>query len=136
MKFLAREIFLVMLVAAAAAAAPAFAEPSGLTRWVCWNNLDTTLRCGLSEAATDGDAAEQAVKIAQPVPGAKPLPTSVRKIIRADESILGREVAIPMFDYPESEWMAEQLASFSVCFGKNDCRVTYWRPVSLVAMLD
>ncbi len=137
MKFLAREIFfLIVFAASAAAASPALAEQNGLTEWVCWNNLDTTLRCVLSEAAVDSDAAEAAVKIAQPAPGAKPLPVAVREIIRAEESILGQEVAIPMFDYPEDEFMAEQLANFSVCFGKDDCHVTYWRPVTQVAMLD
>jgi len=137
MRFLAREIFLVMLLAAAgAAASPAFAQQTGLTEWVCWDNLDTTLRCVLSEAAANSDAAEEAVKIAQPVPGAKPLPARVREIIRAEESIRGQEVAIPMFDFPEDEFMAEQLANYSLCFGKDDCRVTYWRPISMVAMLD
>ena len=122
--------------AAVGAASPAFAEAPGQTRWLCWYNQDTTVRCVLKVAAMDADAAERSVAIARPAAGAQPLPGNVREIIRAEQSIVGAEVAIPMFSHPEDPGLMEQLASFSMCYGKPDCTVEFWRPSTVVAMID
>ncbi|MCB1886496.1 MAG: hypothetical protein KDH20_02705 [Rhodocyclaceae bacterium] len=137
MRNLAKELGIILAcIGFIMAASPAFAQQTGMTRWVCWYNNDMTVRCVLQAAAADSDAAERAVKIAQPVPGAKPLPPNVREIIRAEAELLDAEVSIPMFNHPdEGGELMEQLANFSVCFGKADCDVTFWRPVE-VAMLD
>ncbi|MCP5236719.1 MAG: hypothetical protein H6945_13380 [Zoogloeaceae bacterium] len=137
MQNLARELSLVMIfIAAVIACSPAFAEAPGQTRWLCWYNNDTTVRCVLRVPSSDADAAERSVRIAQPAPGAEPLPGNVREIIRAEQSIVGAEVAIPMFSHPEDPGLMEQLASFSMCYGKPDCTVEFWRPSTVVAMID
>ncbi|MCB1956836.1 MAG: hypothetical protein KDG55_14230 [Rhodocyclaceae bacterium] len=138
MRNLARELgFILAVIGFAIVASPAFAQQSGMTQWVCWYNNDMTVRCVLQAPAADSDAAERAVKIAQPTPEARPLPAHVREIIRAEEALLDAEVSIPMFNHPEEGGeMMEQLASFSVCFGKPDCQMTFWRPIDVVALAD
>lgn len=137
MRNLAREIgIILMFIVAVVATAPAFAQQAGQTEWLCWYNNDTTVRCVLKSAAADSDQAEKSVKIAQPAAGARPLPANVRDIIRAEAELLGAEVSIPMFNQPDDKALMEQLASFSVCYGKLDCSMTFWHPVSVVAMLD
>ncbi|MCB1907260.1 MAG: hypothetical protein KDH15_07810 [Rhodocyclaceae bacterium] len=137
MQKLARELSLVLIfVAAVIACSPAFSATPQQTRWLCWYNNDTTMRCVLRMAAVDADAAERSVRIAAAVPGAQPLPGNVRDIIRAEQSIVGAEVVIPMFNHPEDPGLMEQLASFSMCYGKSDCTVDFWQPVTVVAMLD
>ena len=106
------------------------------THWVCWYNNDTTVRCVMLQPSADSDAAERAVKIARPVAGASPLPANVRRIIRAGEELQQAELVIPLFTAPEGDLLVEQLAGFTTCFGKSDCVTTFWRPRTVVAMLD
>ena len=124
-----------ILMAVVLSLAPALAAASD-TRWVCWYNNDATVPCVLLQAAADSDEAERAVKISQPAPGARVLPPSVRRIIRADKSLLDAQVVLPLFSEPESEAFVEQLANFTTCFGKPDCHVTFWRPRTVLAQLD
>lgn len=127
----------VTIVLACLIPAMAVAEGGpGQTRWLCWYNNDATLRCILLERAADSDAAERAVKIAQPAPGAKPLPPNVREIIRAERALLETQVIVPLFSEPDGDALVEQLAAFSTCFGKADCEMTFWHPREQVAMLD
>lgn len=108
------------------AATGAGAQQAGTeTHWICWYNNDTTVRCVLRQAAPDSDLAERQVKIAQPTASARPLPRNVLRIIRAAEDLLGAEILVPLFTEPEDPLFVEQLAQFTMCYGKPACRVSF-----------
>lgn len=132
----AHRIWMALLINLVPALAVAGAPDANATHWICWYNNDTTVRCVLLQANADGDAAEGAVKIAQPAAGARPLPPEVRMIIRAEAPLLEGQVVVPLFSEPEGDAFVEQLANFTTCFGRHDCRVTFWRPREQLALLD
>lgn len=111
-------------------------ERAGETHWMCWYNNDTTVRCVLELPAPDGDLAERQVKIANPAPGATPLPPGVRRIIRASAELLGVEILVPLFSEPAELIFVEQLANFTMCYGKPLCRVTFVAQAVEVALLQ